>query len=56
MKPDALVDAIEKAKEFLRRAKKVSTTTSYVKSGAEAASCKRASLDLSRALAKMRKP
>jgi len=63
----SLKRAIEEAKRFIRAAEEVEITLvtpddettrtySYVVTGKESAACKRASMDLTRALAEMRKP
>lgn len=64
MTPTTLNAAIAAAQEFIRRAKLVETQTvtpdvgrpwTYVEPGRNAAAAKRASLDLTRALADMRR-
>lgn len=47
--------AIEEAKRFIKKAE-ACKGENYVKSGKPAAACKRASMDLSRALADLRNP
>ena len=62
MKMSAVKEAIVEAERFLKRAKKLRPyvkddypqESSYAAEGAESASCKRASMDLTRSLAKMR--
>ena len=64
MTPETLRIAVRQANEFLRRAKLVRTDTilhksgepwDFVVSGRQSAAAKRASLDLTRALADMRR-
>ena len=58
MKIDNVIAAIAEAERFLKRARLVRNeagkNTIFAMNGANAAACKRASLDLTRALAKMR--
>ncbi len=59
MRAKTLKRSIEEAKRFIKAAEAVSTWKSdngnvYVNSGKEAAACKRASMDLSRALSDLR--
>lgn len=65
MTPEALKAAVTEAKRFLEKAAKVETKKwetyagqkrTGIKQGKESAAVKRASLDLTRALASMRKP
>lgn len=58
MKVDDLSEAVALAKRFIKEADqcKRSTIHAYVESGAQAAATKRASMDLTRALAKLRRP
>ena len=59
MTPDKIKDAISEAKRFIDRAEKALTdfkTNEYAGNGTAATgACKRASMDLTRALADMRK-
>lgn len=61
MTPKTLREAIEEAERFVRIAKTVKTGTSavskfeYIDFGVESAAAKRASMDLTRALARMRR-
>ena len=62
MKISAVKEAIAEAERFLEKAKKVRPyveenypqASSYAVDGADTAACKRSSLDLSKALSKMR--
>jgi len=61
MQIDKLQEAIRLAKKFIEKAKKVPIITfqnghSDIETGKHSAACKRASLDLTRALTEMRKP
>jgi hypothetical protein len=63
MKVVDLKEAINEAERFLIRARKINPhvtqegkVCSWIDSGADPAACKRASMDLSRALSKMRRP
>lgn len=65
MKPEALKTAINEAKRFLERSSRVNTHTwedyagkkhTIVQQGQDSAALRRASLDLTRALAQLRKP
>ncbi|MDD4390233.1 MAG: hypothetical protein PHW03_05455 [Eubacteriales bacterium] len=59
----AVREAIKEAERFIQKAKKVKQmtfsngekSTVYTEYGSESAACKRASMDLTKALAKMRK-
>lgn len=61
MTPETLREAIKEAERFVRIAKKVGLGNAYtggpvcVKYGVESAAAKRASMDLTRALARMRR-
>jgi hypothetical protein len=64
MKMAAVKEAIQEAERFIKAAKKIKETTckdcfgivrKFDPYGADAAACKRASMDLTRALAKMRR-
>lgn len=61
MTPKTLKTAITEAERFLRKAKKVTTWMTLdgvvlIDEGKYSAACKRASMDLTRALAELRKP
>ena len=61
MIPDNIRRAIKEAERFIKIAKKVNfekgvTVYEYVCPGKESGACRRASMDLTRALAEMRKP
>jgi hypothetical protein len=61
MRADSVDVAIREAERFLRTARGAKQTvrsinlTDYIEAGAGAAACRRASLDLTRALAEMRR-
>ena len=65
MKMPAVKEAIAEAEKFIKRAKNVKEYTwkdssgithRHILMGADPAACKRASMDLTRALSKMRRP
>lgn len=60
MKPGQLEDAVEEARRFIAKAAEVrpprdDRMSPYAEPGPEVAACKRASMDLTRALAKLRR-
>lgn len=69
MKISAVKEAIKEAERFIKAAKKIQTGTAwdaktgsyvpskdYIEIGKDSGACRRASMDLTRALAEMRKP